>query len=169
MEFPITVTGIEFEKSELIEPGLRKAGSFVKIRPCGDEYGNKTYLGVLLGDMLMNQKVKFNKETGVLQVGRSFGNPAIYVFALKKVIFGCESFWGVLDNPEQLADITDDTIDNIWYVKLIRQHLEQESAKSDDPEAALQKTAEELAKGMGAVDSVEEVGEGNADGGVEPE
>lgn len=169
MEYPITVQKVEFEQEELLQPGLRKSGSFVKIRPCGDEYGGKTYLGVLLGDLPRSQQVRFNKETGVLKVSRSFHNPAIYVFALKTIIYGCESFWGVIDNPEQLNDITDESIDNLWYVQLIRAHLEEEAAESGDPEAALQKTAEKMAETMGAVDSAEIEEKDDEDGGTDPD
>ena len=49
------------------------------------------------------------------------GNPAIYVPELGKIIFGMESWWGIIESPEELKDISDDDISNTWYVKLLQE------------------------------------------------
>lgn len=94
-------------------------GSLVKIRPCGEEYENKTYLGVFLGDLPTSPYITLNPETEVLSVDCAT-NPAIYVFELKKIIFGYESWWSVIENEDELKNITDEDINNVWYVKLMR-------------------------------------------------
>ena len=40
-------------------------------------------------------------------------NPAIFVFELKKIIYGCESYWSVIDDPNDFNDITKETLDNV--------------------------------------------------------
>ena len=48
-------------------------------------------------------------------------NPAIYVFELKKIIYGCESYWSVINDPNDFEDITKETLDNVWYVQLLKE------------------------------------------------
>ena len=73
---------------------MGRAGSLVKIRPCNKEYGDKTYLGLYLGNQPWSQTVSYNKELGELTVGVAT-NPAIYVFDLQRIIFGAESWWSI--------------------------------------------------------------------------
>lgn len=82
---------------------MREPGSFVSVRPCGDEYGGKTYLGLYVGD-----------------VDIGLPNPCIWVPELKEYIFGCESWWGVIKSPEDLRKITDLDIESQWYVRALR-------------------------------------------------
>ena len=48
----------------------------------------------------------------------------MYVFELNKIVFGAESWWRKLNSPEDLKAITDDDIENTWYVKLLKQRFE---------------------------------------------
>lgn len=48
-------------------------------------------------------------------------NPAIYVFELKKIIYGCESYWNIIDDPNDFKEITKETLDNVWYVQLLKE------------------------------------------------
>lgn len=91
---------------------MGRAGSLVKIRPCNKEYGGKTYLGLYLGNQPWSQTVSYNNKSGELTVGMAT-NPAIYVFDLQRIIFGAESWWGIIESLEELKDITDDDINNI--------------------------------------------------------
>lgn len=116
IEYPITVDGIDYEKYEvynLDRPGL------VKVRPCAEKYGDKTYLGLLLGDLPASTHVSYDKNTRRLTVGM-IGNPAIFVFETKEVVYGCESWWGRIEDPSELTDITDDTINSQWYVAALK-------------------------------------------------
>jgi hypothetical protein len=47
-------------------------------------------------------------------------NPAMFVPELNRIVFGCESWWKVLNNKEDFSDITDADIENVWYVKALR-------------------------------------------------
>lgn len=88
IEYPIQVNSIKCDKMKQLMMG--RAGSLVKIRPCNKEYGDKTYLGLYLGNQPWSQTVSYNKELGELTVGMAT-NPAIYVFDLQRIIFGAEA------------------------------------------------------------------------------
>lgn len=94
-------------------------GDQVKVRPCGKEYGDKTYFGILLGEIPLSISAGVDKE-GNLNISRSMYNPAIFVPDLKKIIYGCGSWWGKIESEEELNKlITDETIENVWYVKIL--------------------------------------------------
>lgn len=127
IQYPITVTDIQNNSDQ--HYSLHTCGQPVKVRPCACNEENKTYFGILLGDLPYMATCGFDKETGTLTI-RTMDNPAIFVPALKKVVYGCESWWERIDTPEA-ADkaITDDDIENTWYVKLL-QSLTKESELS---------------------------------------
>lgn len=117
IEYPIQVNRIEFEKPD--RRVSKRAGKFVKVRPCNEKYGGKTYLGMFLGEQQASIHVFFDDENGILKVN-PITNPAIYVFELREVIFGMESWWSIVDNPNDIKDITEQDIDNVWYVQLLK-------------------------------------------------
>lgn len=124
MEFPITVSKIEFEKDETLRPELLFGGScgdMVSVRPCAEEYENKTFLGVLIGEVALGQGCRFNKETGELIIHRATHNPAIFIPDRNAVVYGCGSWWGKIKDEKQLREITDNDIQNVWYVKALNQ------------------------------------------------
>lgn len=117
IEYPITVSSIEVPKDKgLKESRGYKKGTLVKVRPCDEKYNNKTYLGFLLGDIDMQLFISHNSENKELRIYRNY-NPAIFVPELKEVIYGCGSWWGEIKSEEDLKDITDNDIENVWYVK----------------------------------------------------
>ena len=83
IQYPIQVSRINFDdRIDLNEPDI---GRFVRIMPCGEEYEDKTYLGLFLGDLPVDIRVRHNSSSGELSVGFR-ENPAIFVFALNKII-----------------------------------------------------------------------------------
>lgn len=124
IEYPIQVNQVEMKKLE--QNFMSRAGSLVRIRPCGEEYGGRTYLGLFLGDQPWAPCCSYNEETKKLSFSVCT-NPAIYVFELKKVIFGAQSWWGVIENEEELKDITNEEIDNIWYVQMLKGMLQKKN------------------------------------------
>ena len=116
INYPITV-----EKIELVQPrktSYRKVGSWVSIRPCSE--GDKTFLGVYLGDLQNSPMASYNKNSKLLTV-IPFQNPAIWVPDLNRVVWGCESWWGVIEGPEDLKKITDGDIQGVWYVRALKE------------------------------------------------
>lgn len=122
IKYPISVTGIDFGSGEMFHQN-RVKGSLVSIRPCADEYENKTFLGVYIGDLATSQMVRHSRESGVLSVSAAMHNPAIFVPDLNKVIFGYESWWGEIKSVDQVRKITDEDIEGAWYVKLLKEQL----------------------------------------------
>lgn len=121
IEYPIEISKInrDLDRSPL---GASKIGKFVKIRPCSDEadeHGDNTFLGLYLGELPIGIHASHNPESKELTLSYH-NNPAIYVFDLKKIIFGCESWWGIIENEADLKSITDIDIDNVWYVKALK-------------------------------------------------
>lgn len=94
-------------------------GSFVRIAPCGDEYGGKTYLGIYIGDVGLGSNISIDDDSVVCSWS-SF-NPGILIPELNKIVYGCESWWGHIESESDLEQITDLDIENIWYVKALKQ------------------------------------------------
>lgn len=125
IEYPISVNKIQMASLKPDEYDMRRAGMLVKVRPCKEEYHNKTYLGLYLGELPYTNSASYDEETGELKV-KPIHNPAIYIFDLKRIIFGAESWWQKVDSIEDVSDITDADIDNVWYVKLLNQLKDSE-------------------------------------------
>lgn len=133
---PITVTKIEHTREDILRPqrliGQGSCGDWIAVRPCGERYGDKTYLGVFLGEMAQTTVASFNPETGRMTVGAALHNPAIFVPDLKEVIYGLGSWWRLITSPDDLAKITDADIDNVWYMRALRELDERQLAEGED-------------------------------------
>lgn len=119
IEYPIEVSKINLDNDM---SGFRDnyRGKFVKIRPCGEKYKNRTYLGIYLGDLPKGYRITHDSDTKELNV--SFDtNPAIFVFDLNEIIYGYQSWWGFIKNENDLKNITDIDIDNVCYVKALKE------------------------------------------------
>ena len=46
--------------------------------------------------------------------------PAIFVPELKKIIYGCESWWKTIRSVDEFSKISNEDINNTWYVKLLQ-------------------------------------------------
>lgn len=122
IQYPITVTSIKTAKDVPL-PSLYPCGQPVSVRPCGDK---ETYFGILLGEMPYTSHVSFDRKNGELTVGHML-NSAIYVPKLGRVVYGFESWWQRIDTDEE-ADkaITDDGIQNQWYMRMLRDAMRGE-------------------------------------------
>jgi len=80
----------------------------------------KTYFGILIGDIPLCLNSSIIEDT--ITVNRSMYNPAIFVPELKEIIYGCGSWWGEIKSEEELKElITDKTIEDVWYIKLLKE------------------------------------------------
>lgn len=125
IEYPLTIQGIQ---NNFTKDGMRSmydCGTLVKINPCGEEYVNKTYLGILLGDLPIGAFISFHQDDQKLHIS-PHSNPAIFVPELKKIIYGCESWWGEIESLEDFKEITSEEINNVWYVQLLKAMTEKE-------------------------------------------
>lgn len=128
------VKAVKFsEDTPLFREGMfSEAGQFVAIRPCAEEYGGKTYLGLYLGDIAIGGGLRYEKEEKTVRVERGHYNPAIFIFDTKTVVLGIESWWGVITKEDQLKSITDLDIENVWYVKALKQLQEKQEQGSNE-------------------------------------
>lgn len=124
--YPTTIHGIVRAPSAPFRPAREgRYGRYlapgelcwVAIRPVDE---SKTYLGILLGDIATEAGVSLHVATGILSIHVGHPNPAILVPDLGRVIFGMESWWGILEKPEDLKQISDQDISNIWYVRALK-------------------------------------------------
>lgn len=125
----VKLTSIEIENfHQTVKPsgifGDTKPGTMVAVRPCGEEYKGKTFLGMYL----------CSAPTGVVGVQQGdkivltmidYTNPAIYVPELDRIVWGYESWWGKIESEEKLREITDADIQNVWYVRALKQLTEK--------------------------------------------
>lgn len=127
IEYPLQISGVK--KRMGLKGKEEKVGSLVKVRPCADEYEDKTYLGIYIGDFPVDLIHMFHKPTKELRVS-TWNNPAIYVFALKKVIYGCESWWSEVSDEEMLDwPIADEVIEDVWYVKALKAQIQEKEKR----------------------------------------
>lgn len=105
---------ITFPKDKSLNTSNAKG--LVLIRPVDKKYNNKTFLGFHIGDAALSSTIGISEDK--IQCNFSFYNPAIYVPELNTVIYGMESWWGSIKSEEDFKKITDQDIDNTWYVKL---------------------------------------------------
>lgn len=126
IEYPLTIQELEIKDPEAwgisFEP--------VKVRLCEDD---KTYFGILLGEFPWKTRASFSEEDGKLKIS-TITNPCILLPEQKKIVFGCESWWSRIKPGEDISDITDEDIDNTWYVKLLRGLTKEEAQENETEE-----------------------------------
>lgn len=110
----------------------RGVGTWVAVRPCDPALDNKTYLGILMGDMPIGNMTTYTPSKKVLAVIIK-DNPAIYVPDLKRLIYGIESWWSPIESPDDLKKITDQDIQNVWYVKALNELYANPANKDSVP------------------------------------
>lgn len=128
IEFPLTIDNIDVQPIKT-ESWSAKTGDFVAVRPCGKEYGGKTYFGIFISNLPIQSTVSFNEETRTLRVS-TIDNPAMLVPELNKIIYGCGSWWHKIRSEKDLREITDGDINDTWYVKMAHQLMEQRRKSS---------------------------------------
>ena len=114
----------------IIDAMGERNGAMVCVRPVQEEYENKTFVGFLIGEAALGSSisVKDNK----LQLNFSGYNPAIFVPKLGKVVYGMESWWGIVESEEDFKQISDEDIENVWYVKAFRERLEKAETEEEE-------------------------------------
>ena len=118
IEFPIKVNKIQnnpIEKASF----TADEGSIVEIRPCGDEYDGKSYMGFFLGELPISIFNTYDSKSKVL-TNSTINNPAIFVPALGKIIYGCESWWKLIENVDELEKLAKEDINNARYEKMLK-------------------------------------------------
>ena len=60
-----------------------------------------------------------NPDTGIL-TNSTMQNPGIFVPELRKIVYGCGSWWREIKSVDELEAITNEDIENTWYVQLLQ-------------------------------------------------
>ena len=101
-------------------------GTPVQVRSCRPEHGNKTYFGIYIGELA--QSIRHSVKDNVVTASYSMHNPAIFVPELNDIVLGCESWWGKIEDEEGMKKlITDELIQNVWYVKALKEMSKPEA------------------------------------------
>lgn len=114
IKYPIDVNAIIYGDNE-----IHGKPCLCRVRPCGEKYKDKTFLGIYLGDLMLQPSVSHVPRTGILEVN-IMHNPCIFIPELMEIVWGCGSWWSRIDSETDLKDITDETIDAQWYVKMLQ-------------------------------------------------
>lgn len=131
MEYPITVDQLDVGSVQVEECFSCKPGDLIAIRPCGEGYEKKTFLGIMIGDLPIGTIVSYRPSTKTLEIIPKT-NPAILIPQLGKIVYGYESWWVKIKNEEDLKQITDEDIKNIWYVKALQQLMAEDNETTGD-------------------------------------
>ena len=126
IKYPLTIQGID--NGEIDTSGLEcECGTLCEISPCSKKYEGKSYIGIYLGDFPIDIITSYHSKTGILE-NRTMNNPAIFVPKLKKIIYGCQSWWREIESIEDFKGISKEDIENT--LKLL--HMEQSSTCCND-------------------------------------
>ena len=129
-EYPITVSKMDVLQAGIKDCASCQTGQPVMVRPCGDKYEKKTFLGIMLGNAPIGIIVSYRPSTERLNVV-PHTNPAIYIPDLKEIVYGCGSWWGMINSEEDLKQISDADIQNVWYVKALKEMQEKKGEPED--------------------------------------
>lgn len=95
-----------------------KNGEMVAVRPCGERFGDKTFLGYLLGELALSSSIKIEDDSLICEW--SFFNPAIFIPETGDIVMGCESWWKTIKSLEDMKQITDLDVNSTWYVVALK-------------------------------------------------
>jgi hypothetical protein len=139
----LTLNGFEIPK--IVNP--RNSGEYVALSLV-EEGDEKTYLGIILGDMNLGVLVDQAPDSDKAELRKMMGNPAIFVPSLKQIIYGVECWWRLISSEEQLSTISDEELDKwgrqareqiVKFAPIVAKYREEdaaraaENAKSDKP------------------------------------
>lgn len=121
IEYPINVTKIDQHPIDYGDCLYKQyVGKPVKVR-----VGDKTHLGLFLGELPTSMHISHNDTTEVL-TATPIMNPAMFVPELNRIVFGYESWWSIINSADDFKDITDEDINAVWYVQMAKEMFPKE-------------------------------------------
>jgi len=120
IETPLSIlNGIYVADLEYDRGRKEHIGMFAKVRLASKE-DTKTYLGIYLGDFPQSIGLSHKSDEQTMEVKPGQHNPALWIIELKKLVWGSGSWWSVIKSEEELKEITNSDIDNVWYMKMLK-------------------------------------------------
>ena len=71
------------------------------------------------GELPIQILSSYNPDTRIL-TNSTMQNPGIFVPELRKIVYGCGSWWREIKSVDELEAITNEDIENTWYVQLLQ-------------------------------------------------
>lgn len=98
IRYPLVVEGIDVDSFSQM-PSREQAGSLVLVWFMEGEERRRDW-GILLGELAIEPLVSYSRDTRRISVN-ALGNPAIFVPSVRRIVWGCESWW----HPATVSDI----------------------------------------------------------------
>lgn len=132
IQYPIQVSDIRND-DPTAQDGLRQyaAGQIVMVKPCQDEYKGQYMPGILLGELPWSVSSQYDEDTHVLR-NRIVKNPAIWVPAMGRIVYGAECWWAKMTDLRELDKATTIDQDVAWltnYVSSYGLHANENNEK----------------------------------------
>ena len=129
LAFPISVNNVLVEQPSIGGFAGYEIGQLVIVRPCDPSFGDKTYLGILVGEMPVQIGLQYVREDGELRVYNVMTNPLIVIPEASAAVYGYESWWKSVDSPDDLKDITDEQIMSQPYMAALASMVADRAAE----------------------------------------
>lgn len=91
IRYPLTITGIDVKGFGEDGPSLTRPNTLVLVSFIEGE-DKRLCMGILVGDLPLVPLVSHSEDSGRLTVN-AMRNPAIFVPAVGRIVWGCESWW----------------------------------------------------------------------------
>lgn len=128
IEYPLEVKDIQFSNFKPTNYFRCETGGLVSIRPCKEE---KSYIGFMLGEITIGANASFDTKEDAVHIA-PHRNVAILVPSLKRIVLGSESWWKKIESEEDMEGISNEEIQNVWYVKVLEGILKKEEVVNNE-------------------------------------
>lgn len=102
-----------------------KTGDLVSVKKASKDKDEKTYMGIYIGESPIGMVAHHDKRDDKITVSMK-KNPMIFVPETKEIIYGCQSWWRKIKSEKEFKAITNDDIENTWYVKMMKEMSDEQ-------------------------------------------
>ena len=124
LPFPLAVENVLVEQPEIGDVSGTRIGSIVVVRPCDPAFEDKTYLGILVGEMPLHIALQYDADAKELIAYSAWSNPMIVIPSESAIVYGYESWWKAVGSEDDLKDITDDEILSQPYMVALMESIQ---------------------------------------------
>ena len=117
IEYPIQVDKINTTPIEPSPLYAEYIGKPCAVRLCRDDNDATTYIGIFLGELPYEMMISYQEDSKELHQYPAY-NPAILIPEKKEIVWGYESWWKIINSPEDFTEISAADIQSQWYVQM---------------------------------------------------